>query len=94
MAFFFGQEANTGFITIYAGTSHLYIVPVTKSSLVQAVVAGRKKKILVLSGTELQRLQHVGKQICSLRKPDPYKGKGLRPLYAKLVLKTGKKKFV
>ena len=95
---FFSETANITqgalkSIFMCAGTSHVFFLdfPV---ALINVSVAGRKKKILVLMSYNLPLLQRVAFQICKLRKPDPYKGKGLR-LAGEIVRrkqgKTGKK---
>lgn len=96
-AFFFEvprqNEAAIASVFMCAETSHVFFLdfPVP---LVTVAVAGRKKKILIITSHNLSLLQRVAFQICKLRKPDPYKGKGVRFFYQKFSLKTGKKKFV
>ena len=96
-AFFFEvprQNASAiASVFMCAGTSHVFFLdfPV---SLVTISVVGRKKKILIITSYNLPLLHRVAFQICKLRKPDPYKGKGVRFFCQKFSLKTGKKKFV
>jgi len=94
--FFFGLETigSQQVITIYAGTSHLHVVVLDTNSCMRAFLAGRKKKILFITSFSVLKLQHLSHRIKNLRYPDPYKGKGLRHLYERFRLKTGKKKFV
>ena len=45
-----------------------------------------------LYGIDKARVSGVAAQLVALRKPDPYKGKGIRVQGAHLILKTGKKR--
>ena len=99
--FFFAQEnvgANLAFIKIHAGWSHVYILPFSQDDTnfftIKVNVAGRKKKILVLVGRSRHHLQTIAHSVKNLRWPDAYQGKGIRLLHEKVLLKTGKKKFV
>ena len=56
----------------------------TKSSIPQYQVT------LTLSGIDKQRLGQVAAEMYNLRKPDPYKGKGVRYADVQLKLKPGK----
>ncbi len=49
-----------------------------------------KKNIMIVSGTDKQMVGEVAAQIRSYRKPEPYKGKGIRYLGEHIVRKAGK----
>jgi hypothetical protein len=78
---------------VVTGTSHSFFFNL-KETGVFGLISGRKKRVLILQGSSLPDLYAIGTLVCRQRMPDAYKGKGLRFLYQKLVLKTGKKKFV
>ncbi len=50
-----------------------------------------KNKIITVSGIDKQKVGEVAYKIRSIRKPDAYKGKGIRYLGEKIRLKPGKK---
>jgi ribosomal protein L6P/L9E len=94
-AFFFElpRQNSSAIASVFmcAGTSHVFFLdfPV---ALVTISVVGRKKKILILTSYNLPLLQRVAFQICKLRKPDPYKGKGVKYAGEVIVRKEAKKK--
>ena len=49
-----------------------------------------KKNIMIVSGIDKQMVGEVAAQIRSYRKPEPYKGKGIRYLGEHIVRKAGK----
>jgi len=49
-----------------------------------------KKNILIVSGTDKQMIGETAAKIRSFRKPEPYKGKGIRYLDEHIVRKAGK----
>lgn len=89
--FFVGDRAQL--FGVLTGTSHSCFFCLSGSG-VSGTIMGRKKRILCLESSSLAKLHEIGALICRQRTPDDYKGKGLRFLYQKFLLKTGKKKFV
>lgn len=51
---------------------------------------GEKKNIIVITGIDKQVIGEVAAKIRSFRKPEPYKGKGIRYLGEKIAKKAGK----
>nr|NP_044767.1 ribosomal protein L6 [Reclinomonas americana]O21255.1 RecName: Full=Large ribosomal subunit protein uL6m; AltName: Full=60S ribosomal protein L6, mitochondrial [Reclinomonas americana]AAD11882.1 ribosomal protein L6 [Reclinomonas americana] len=51
-----------------------------------------RSNIIVISGIDKQKVNQVAAEIRLLRKPEPYKGKGIRYLGEVIRLKEGKKK--
>lgn len=49
-----------------------------------------KKNIMIIAGTDKQMVGEVAAQIRSYRKPEPYKGKGIRYLGEHITRKAGK----
>jgi len=49
-----------------------------------------KKNILIVSGTDKQQIGEVAAKIRSYRKPEPYKGKGIKYMDEHIVRKAGK----
>lgn len=59
---------------------------------VEVKVAGAKQEIVVVSGIDKQLVGQVAAEIRAYRKPEPYKGKGVRYSDEVIVLKETKKK--
>jgi large subunit ribosomal protein L6 len=55
-------------------------------------IVAEKPTLLVISGTDAQRVGQVAATLRSLRKPEPYKGKGVRYEDERVIMKEGKKK--
>lgn len=68
-------ELKGGELHLALGYSHPVIFPIPEG--VQIQVASRTNKIMV-SGADRQQVGQVAAQIRSLRKPEPYKGKGIK----------------
>jgi large subunit ribosomal protein L6 len=49
-----------------------------------------KKNILIINGTDKQQIGEVAAKIRSFRKPEPYKGKGIKYMDEHIVRKAGK----
>lgn len=75
-------------LTLALGYSHeiKYVVPA--GILIQA----EKPTLLVISGADAQKVGEVAAQLRALRKPEPYKGKGVRYEDEYVMMKEGKKK--
>jgi large subunit ribosomal protein L6 len=55
-------------------------------------IVAEKPTLLVISGTDTQKVGQVAALLRSLRKPEPYKGKGVRYEGERVIMKEGKKK--
>lgn len=75
-------------LTLTLGYSHeiKYVIPQGVTITVE------KQTVLTLKGANKQQVGQVASQIRSLRKPEPYKGKGVKYAEEKIRIKEGKKK--
>lgn len=75
-------------LTISLGFSHeiKYIIPAGVS------IVCEKPTLLVVTGADKQKVGQVSAEIRALRKPEPYKGKGVRYEGEYVPMKEGKKK--
>lgn len=55
-------------------------------------IVAEKPTLLVITGTNVQKVGQVAALLRSLRKPEPYKGKGVRYENERVIMKEGKKK--
>lgn len=83
----FGVKSQNEDIVFKIGFSHQVVFK--KVVGVTYAVEGNNK--VVVSGSDKQLVGQVAHKIKALRKPDPYKGKGIRYEGEKLKLKPGKK---
>ncbi len=74
-------------LTLALGYSHeiKYIVP-------QGIEVKVDKQNIIVSGPDKQRVGQVAAELRALRKPEPYKGKGVRYSDERVRMKEGKKK--
>lgn len=75
-------------LTMFLGYSHeiKYLIP-------QSIeIKCEKPTLLVIFGADKQKVGQVAALIRSLRKPEPYKGKGIKRENEKIIRKEGKKK--
>lgn len=74
-------------LTLALGYSHeiKYIVP-------QGIEVKVDKQNIVIAGADKQRVGQVAAELRALRKPEPYKGKGVRYSDERVRMKEGKKK--
>lgn len=73
------------------GFSHEFDYPIP-SDIKIAVEGERGKIVLAISGASKQRVGQVASEIRSYRKPEPYKGKGIKYVDEIILRKEGKKK--
>ncbi|MBN8531585.1 MAG: 50S ribosomal protein L6 [Alphaproteobacteria bacterium] len=75
-------------LTLFLGFSHeiKYAIPEG------ITIAVEKQTSIAISGFDKQKVGQVAAQIRSLRKPEPYKGKGVRYEGERVRMKEGKKK--
>jgi large subunit ribosomal protein L6 len=58
--------------------------------LPEGVAATVEQNIITISGTDKQRVGQVAAEIRALKKPEPYKGKGIKYVEERIVRKSGK----
>jgi len=81
---------NGGVLELNLGFSHpIYFVPPDDIS-VEVDTKSRKNAIIKISGINKEMVGQVAAKIRSLRKPEPYKGKGIRYLDEQVRRKAGK----
>ncbi len=66
-------EIKNDRVVLHIGFSHLVEVPI-----VEGVEVKQEKNTLIISGADKQKVGHMAALIRSKRKPEPYKGKGIR----------------
>ncbi len=85
------KAANQGnLLDLSLGYSHNIIFEIPKELKVATVTEKGKNPIITLEGTDKQLLGQVCAKIRSLRKPEPYKGKGVKFVGEVLRRKAGK----
>lgn len=87
-----GYRANylNGVIELNLGFSHpIYFVP-PDGIEIEVDTKSRKNNIINISGINKELVGQVAAKIRSLRKPEPYKGKGIRYLDEQIRRKAGK----
>lgn len=87
-----GYKANVdhGFLELNLGYSHDVVVVLPKEIVVETEVVKGKPPLIHLSCIDYQLLGQVAAKIRSLRKVEPYKGKGIRFLNEVIRRKVGK----
>jgi len=76
-----------GFLILALGFSHDIIYPIPQNISITCL-----KNIIKISGCDKQLVGQVSADIRSLRKPEPYKGKGIKYVNEEILRKEGKKK--
>jgi len=85
------KAANTGnLLDLALGYSHKIIIDIPKELKVTTVTEKGKNPIVTLEGADKQLLGQVAAKLRSLRKPEPYKGKGVKFVGEVLRRKAGK----
>ncbi len=81
----YGFDVKDKTLHIKAGFSHelTYILPA-------GVTAKQEKNVLSLSSTDKQLVGQVAAEIRKIRKPEPYKGKGIKYIDEVIIRKQGK----
>jgi large subunit ribosomal protein L6 len=82
--------ANGQTLELSLGYSHPIVIEVPKEIKVSAVTDKGKAPIVTLESYDKQLIGQVAAKIRSLRKPEPYKGKGIRFLGEDIRRKAGK----
>lgn len=79
-----------GVLELNLGYSHpIYFVP-PEGIEIEVDTKSRKNPVLIISGINKELVGQVAAKIRSLRKPEPYKGKGIRYLDEQIRRKAGK----
>lgn len=81
----YGFDVSGKKLTIRAGYSHPVII-----EMPEAVEIAQEKNVITLSSYDKQLLGHVAAQIRKVRKPEPYKGKGIKYSDEYIIRKQGK----
>ena len=82
--------ASGQMLDLSLGYSHPYVIQIPKEIKVSAVSEKGKAPIITLESHDKQLVGQVAAKIRSLRKPEPYKGKGIRFLGEEIRRKAGK----
>jgi len=83
-------SANGQILEIAVGYSHAIFFELPEEVKVEAVTEKRANPIITLKSADKQLLGHVAAKIRSFRKPEPYKGKGIKFVGEQLRRKAGK----
>lgn len=83
-------EANGQLLTLSLGYSHDIVFEIPPEVKVTAVTERRSNPIITLTSIDKQLVGQVAAKIRSLRKPEPYKGKGIKFVGEVLRRKAGK----
>ena len=85
------KASNTGNVLDLAlGYSHNIIFEIPKELSLETLTEKGANPIITLNGTDKQLLGQVAAKIRSLRKPEPYKGKGVKYIDEYIRRKAGK----
>ncbi|HLV41123.1 MAG TPA: 50S ribosomal protein L6 [Brumimicrobium sp.] len=74
----FRADAQGQILTMSVGHSHPIVFQLPQEVKVTAETAKGKAPVVTLESSDKQLLGHVAAKIRSFRKPEPYKGKGIR----------------
>lgn len=86
----FRAEAKGQLLEMSVGYSHDIVFELPPEIKVEAKTERRSSPIVTLKSHDKQLLGHVAAKIRSLRKPEPYKGKGIRFVGEQIRRKAGK----
>ena len=86
----FRATATGQMLELALGYSHPIVFKLPKEIMVTADTQKGKAPIVTLQSIDKQLLGQVAAKIRSLRKPEPYKGKGVRYLGEEIRRKAGK----
>ncbi len=82
--------SNGQLLELAVGYSHAIYLELPPEVKVEAVTEKRKNPIITLKSADKQLLGQVAAKIRSFRKPEPYKGKGIKFVGEQLRRKAGK----
>ncbi|MCS7075290.1 MAG: 50S ribosomal protein L6 [Bacteroidia bacterium] len=83
-------EAKNGILELSLGYSHSIFFALPPEVSVETVSEKGKNPIIILKSIDKQLIGHVAAKIRSFRKPEPYKGKGIKFVGEVLRRKAGK----
>ncbi len=83
-------KANGQKLDLSLGYSHPFVMEIAKEVKVSTESAKGKAPVITLESSDKQLVGQVAAKIRSLRKPEPYKGKGVRFLGEEIRRKAGK----
>jgi large subunit ribosomal protein L6 len=87
----FRAEAKPGnLLDLSLGYSHNILIQLAPEISVETINEKGKNPIIILRGMDKQLLGQVANKIRSYRKPEPYKGKGIRFVGEEVRRKAGK----
>ncbi len=82
-------EGGGAQITLHLGFSHPVIMKAPEGVTVE--IDQEKKNILIIKGIDKQKVGQFAAEIREYRKPEPYKGKGIKYIDEHITRKAGKK---
>ncbi|MCF6241230.1 MAG: 50S ribosomal protein L6 [Bacteroidales bacterium] len=82
--------SNGQILELALGYSHAIFLEIPKEVKVEAVTEKRANPIITLKSADKQLIGQVAAKIRSFRKPEPYKGKGIKFVGEQLRRKAGK----
>ena len=83
-------ETKGQLLELSLGYSHDIIFELPPEVKVEAVTQRRSNPVITLTSIDKQLIGHIASKIRSLRKPEPYKGKGVKFVGEQLRRKAGK----
>lgn len=83
-------EAKGNLLDLTLGYSHNYVIVLPAEVSAETITEKGKNPRIILKSNDKQLLGQVAAKIRSLRKPEPYKGKGIRFMGEVLRRKAGK----
>lgn len=86
----FRAETKGQVLELSLGYSHDIVFELPPEVKVEAVTQRRSNPVITLTSIDKQLIGHIASKIRSLRKPEPYKGKGVKFVGEQLRRKAGK----
>ena len=86
----FKAESKDQILELHVGYSHDIVFQVPREVNVEARTERRSNPIITLTSADKQLIGQVAAKIRSFRKPEPYKGKGIKFVGEQLRKKAGK----
>ena len=83
-------SAKEQLLELALGYSHNIVIEMPKEITVETTAERGKNNTIILKSTDKQLIGQVAAKIRSLRKPEPYKGKGIRFMGEEIKKKAGK----
>jgi large subunit ribosomal protein L6 len=83
-------DAKGQFLELSLGYSHDILFEIPKEVVVETVTERRSNPVITLKSIDKQLIGQVAAKIRSFRKPEPYKGKGVKFVGEQLRKKAGK----